>query len=91
MHRHAEILIMVRGATDVLEQSVALSRASTCNVIPEKQFSGTPTVKGEACRIAARARYLIDVLECELQGTGLEECCKQAERDYCAAFDACPA
>lgn len=89
MDRQTQILVTMINTRAYLEECFTTA-GSYCDVVPEKQFSGSPTVQGEACRVAARAQYLIDILECELSGVNQEECCKKAERDYCAAFDACP-
>lgn len=89
MERRTEIIMGLAAACEALE-SVAAS--STCNLIPEKTLpKGTiATANGDACRLAARATYLVDVLFCESGAQNLQKCCTQAEDDYCDAFDACP-
>lgn len=62
----------------------------SCPLLDEKEFAGTTTPEGDACRIQARAQYLLDVLACEIPRVQSPECCEKADQDYCDAFDACP-
>ena len=63
----------------------------SCPLLDEKQFAGTTTPEGDACRIQARAQYLLDLLLCELGPVPPSSCCERADQDYCDAFDACEA
>ncbi len=62
----------------------------SCPLLDEKPFAGTSTPTGDACRITARAKYLINVLKCETAPVQSPICCENAEKKYCDAFDACP-
>ncbi len=58
-----------------------------CDPVPELPYSGEGTPEGNACRIAARATYLTDVLMCETSAN--TECCEEAEAAYIAAHAKC--
>ena len=74
---------------EAVHHSMRTLGGDPCDLIDEKDFSGIPTSEGKACRIAARAQYLLDALACEVKPS--PNCCDEAAQVYCDAFDACPA
>ncbi len=66
-----------------------LASTMSCDPIDEKPFSGLTTKEGDLCRLSAYAAYLLAVLLCDFSPN--ESCCDDAEKDYCTAWEACPA
>lgn len=90
MDRVQRLRSLIQQLTAVKHFMDALEGES-CPLIDEKEFEGAVTPGGEACRIQARAQYLLDILACETAPAQSPECCDRAEKKYCDAFDACHA
>jgi hypothetical protein len=80
----------IRGMQPINNLLMNLASGGPCELIDEKPFQGTSTPEGDACRIRARARYLLDVLDCEHEPNRTPSCCEDAAQAYYDAWEACP-